>query len=291
MFNDVLIPTDGSEGSEAAVSYGLDLARTGEATVHTLYVVDTRFLPEGLSPEAETELRSRAEEEGRAATKTIQQRAADHGLATESEIPTGIPYREIISYAKDHEIGLIVMATLGEAGPEFGHLGSTTERVITLADVPVLAVHPGADGEMPDRYTAYDHVVIPTDGSDLAEKAATRALDLAEQYGADVSIIYVIDTTTFDYLDAPRSVVGLLKEGGNNAVETIANRARERNLPVTADVLRGLPGEEILAYADGIGADLLVMGTRGRGAGPDRLLGSTTARVIRGTETPVLTVS
>lgn len=290
MFDDVLIPTDGSDGVDAAIGYGLDLARTAGATIHTLYVVDTRFESGDLAPEVRTELRSRSKKRGRMATNTIQQRSKEHDLATVREIRTGIPYRTIVEYVEEQDIDLVVMATLGQAGPEFGRLGSTTERVITLADVPVLAVHPGADGEIPERYTMYNQIVIPTDGSDAAERAAGKALDFAEHYGADVHAVYVVDTTIYDLQDAPRSIVGLLKEGGQEAVEAIADDARERNLPVTADVLRGIPEEEIRDYVDGVDADLLVMGTRGRGAGPDRLLGSTTARVLRRTETPVLTI-
>jgi nucleotide-binding universal stress UspA family protein len=162
--------------------------------------------------------------------------------------------------------------------------------VIALAGVPVLAVPPD-DWAVPDsQYGAYDHVLIPTDGSDAAERAAGHGLAVAERYGADVHAVYVVDTTTYGLEDAPRSVVGLLKEGGENAVEAVAAEARDRNLPVTTDVLRGVPEEELLSYADGVGADLVVMGTRGRAAGDDRLLGSTTARVLRRSTVPVLAV-
>jgi len=291
MYHDVLIPTDGSAGVDAAVSYGIDLARISQATIHALFVVDTGIESEDLGVDGRTELRTLGEQRGRKATDVIQATADDYDLNTISEIRTGIPYRTIVDYVDEQNIDLVVMATLGQAGPIFGHLGSTTERVITLADVPVLAVHPEADGEVPLEYTRYNHVVVPTDGSDVAERAAAQALDLAEHFGADVHVVYVIDTTTYDLQDTPRSIVGLLKEGGQNAVDAIAADARERNLPVTTDVLRGSPEGKILEYADGVDADLLVMGTRGFGAAPDRLLGSTTARVLRETETPVLTVS
>lgn len=287
MYQNVLIPTDGSPGVDAAVSYGLDVAREGGAIVHTLYVVDTRF-DSDLSVDAQAELRERAEKRGRKATKTIHDRAEDHGLATDREVRTGVPYRSILEYVDEHDIDLVVMATLGQSAPAFGRLGSTTERVITMADVPVLAVHPEDNGDMPGRYTSYNIVVIPTDGSDAAERASLKALDIAEHYGAEVHVIYVVDTTTFDLQDAPRSIVGLLKEGGQTAVDAIVDRARDRGLPVTSDLLRGVPEDEVLAYADGVEADLIAMGTRGRGLGGDHLLGSTTARVLRRTEIPIL---
>jgi len=74
-------------------------------------------------------------------------------------------------------------------------------------------------------------VVIPTDGSDAAERAAEAALDIAEKYDAAVHTVYVLDTTIYDLEDVPRSIIGSLKEGGDNATETIADMARERDLP------------------------------------------------------------
>ncbi len=183
------------------------------------------------------------------------------------------------------------MGTHGRTEGE-ARLGSTTERVITVANVPVMAARLTEDEDIPESgYGMYDHVVIATDGGDAAERAADHALDIAERYGADVHVIYVVDTTTYWFEDTPRSIVGLLKQGGQNAVEEIASDARELSLPVTTDILRGVPHEEIREYATGVDADVVVMGTRGRTADADRLLGSTTARVVRRSEVPVLTTA
>ncbi|MBX0297837.1 universal stress protein [Haloarcula nitratireducens] len=155
-----------------------------------------------------------------------------------------------------------------------------------------MAVRLAEDGIVPESgYGMYNHVVIPTDGSDASERAADRALGIAERYSADVHVIYVIDTTTYGFEDAPRSIVGLLKQGGQNAVEEIETNARDLNLPVTTEVLRGIPHEKILEYASGVDADVIAMGTRGRTADTDRLLGSTTARIVRRSDVPVLTTA
>lgn len=135
----------------------------------------------------------------------------------------------------------------------------------------------------------YGDVLVPTDGSDLADPAADLALDIAEQYGADVHAVYVVDTTTYGSEDTPRSSIGLLKEGGANAVEVVAE-ARDRNLPVTTDVVRGVPEAEILEYAAGVDADMIALGTRGRSATPNQVLGSITGRVLQQATMPVLTV-
>lgn len=163
-------------------------------------------------------------------------------------------------------------------------LGSTTERVLTLGNTPVLAVRSNGEGTPAVGGISIDRVMTPTDGSDTAE----HGLAIAESHGAAVSIVYVVDTATYDLEDAPRSVVGLLKDGGTNAIEAIATDARGRGLSVTTDLLRGIPEEQLLNYAVGTNASLIVMGTRGRGLNSDRLLGSTTARVLRRSDRPIL---
>ena len=289
MYDDILVPTDGSPGAENATARAFDLARTGDATIHVLHVIDPDVTSIDLESTEMDELRRQSENRGREATEQIETRATDLGLDAVRAVREGTPYRAILEYVDQNDIDLVVMGTHGRTGAERARLGSTTERVIKFADVPVMAVRLAADEVVPEAgYGMYDHVVIPTDGSDAAERAADHALGIAERYGADVHVIYVVDTTTYGFEDTPRSIVGLLKQGGQNAVEEIATDARDRSLPVTTDVLRGVPHEEVLEYATGVDADVIAMGTRGRTVETDRLLGSTTARVLRRSEVPVL---
>ena len=292
MYDNILVPTDGSPEAENAIIRAFDLAQTGDATIHVLHVIGPGVTSVDLDSTESEELRQQSEKRGREATVRIQERATDLGLDAVRTVHEGTPYRAILEYIDENEIDLVVMGTHGRTGGERTRIGSTTERVITFADAPVMAVRLAEDNVVPESgYGMYNHVVIPTDGSDAAERAADHALGIAERYGADVHVIYVVDTTAYGFEDAPRSIVGLLKQGGQNAVEEIATDARELNLPVTTDILRGVPHGEILEYASGVGADVIAMGTRGQTADTDRLLGSTTARVIRRADVPVLTTA
>lgn len=286
MYDSILLPTDGQPGTERATGHALGLARTFDASVHALSVVDADATP-GMLPDDEKEsLHDRLEEQGEAATVDVQNRAGDD-VGVVRHVRDGRPYRAILEYADEHGVDLVVMGTRARDGSR-AHLGSTTQRVLTRADVPVVAVPLGGPGSETDS-GRYDRVVIPTDGSDPAERAAEHALAIAERYDADVRVVYVVDTDTYGYGDAPRSIVGLLEEGGRNAVEGIAGEARERGLAASTVVLRGIPEEKLLEYVDGAGADLVAMGTRGHRR-DDRLLGSATARVVRRSSVPVLTV-
>ncbi|MEF8884584.1 MAG: universal stress protein [Haloarculaceae archaeon] len=288
MYDTILLPTGGGPGTDEATARALDLARTFDAAVHALYVVDSRSSRDG-DVEA---VRHALEERGDAATAAVRDRAAQLDLDVVRGDREGVPYRAILDYAGENGVDLVVMATRSRTGTPDHHLGSTTERVLVRSDVPVLTTPLDGETAVPEtRYGTYDRVVIPTDGSDTAERAAEHGLAVAERYGADVRVVYVVDTTTYGLEDAPRSIVGLLKEGGQGAVEAIADEARERNLSASTAVLRGAPEDAILQYANGAAADVIAMGTRGRGGFDEHFLGSTAGRVVRRSNVPVLTVS
>lgn len=289
MYSTILVPIDESGGAEEAVSRAFELAQRFGAAVHVLYVVDTGTEPTGLGDQQRDEVRQPAEKQGRQVTTRVHERATERGLEATRAVREGAPYRTILEYADEHGVDLITMGTHGRTGPDRVRLGSTAERVIARADVPVLTVR-STERELDVDAVDYDRVVIPTDGSDAAERAAQQGLEIAESYGASVYVPYVIDTASHDLEDTSRSMVGLLKEGGQNAVEAIAEDARERGLSVKTDILRGVPDEELVEYADGLEGDLVAMGTRGRGGASGDLLGSTTARVLQGSNRPILTV-
>ena len=283
MYDRLLIPVDGSTGAARAVEYGLSVARATDAAVDLLYVVDTS-IDRLIDPDDGQTLLDRSEKAGRRVTADIQKRAED--LDVDREVRRGRPYEEILAYADERDVDLCVLGTRG-AGDR--RLGSTAERVVTLADVPVVSV-PDTEELQHSLPDPLSDIVVATDGSDAAERAADHALEVAERFGATLHAVYVIDSTVYDLEDAPRSIVGLLREGGETVVEEITASAQAVNVPTTGQVLRGSPASELCEYADGVDAGLIVVGTRGRGGVPDRLLGSTTRRIIRDAGRPVLSL-
>ncbi|MCU4744582.1 universal stress protein [Natronoglomus mannanivorans] len=288
MYETVLVPVDGSPEADGAVAHAIALARVDGGTVHAFSVIESEGELGTERPEAAYRF---SEPRGRQATAQVADLAGDAGVDVVRHVREGIPYQEITAYVDEFDVDLIVMGTRGAAAADRTRLGSTAERVITFADVPVVTVRLTEDAITDAEHVSIERIVVPTDGSDDAERAAEVGLDLAEFVDARVDVVYVVDRTIYDLEDAPRSIIGLLREGGRNAIEAVERDARDRGLTVRTEVLRGVPETELRAYADGVDADLLAMGTRGRGATGDRLLGSTTARVVRRADRPVLTVN
>ncbi|WP_265111333.1 universal stress protein [Halosolutus halophilus] len=132
MYTDVLIPTDGSDGTRRAITHGLTIADRFDATVHALSVV-----PEGPLGSLESDGARRAAQR---AVARVEADARDGGLPVTTAVRRGVPHEEILDYADEEGVDLIVMGTQGRTGLDRVLVGSVTERLVRMADVPVVTV-------------------------------------------------------------------------------------------------------------------------------------------------------
>ncbi|NYT19895.1 MAG: universal stress protein [Methanosarcinales archaeon] len=140
LYKKILIATDGSEKNKKAISYGIEFAKLSGAKLYVVYVVDTAAfasIPMDAGWEMMYEL---LETEGKDAAKTVEELAAKAGLDSESAVLEGHPSHEIIEFAKNNDIDLIVMGTLGKTGIDRFLLGSVAEKITRNSEVPVLVV-------------------------------------------------------------------------------------------------------------------------------------------------------
>ncbi|WP_430504564.1 universal stress protein [Haloparvum sp. PAK95] len=146
----------------------------------------------------------------------------------------------------------------------------------------------------------YERILIPTDGSDVAETAVDQALGLAEAFDAEVHALYVVDIDSVN-LGLGTEQVDRLRQGRFDEMEevkaraeaatgAVADRAAERGIEVVEHVAGGRPHAVIADYADDNDVDLIVMGSHGRSGVSRAILGSVTERVLRSTDVPVQVV-
>jgi nucleotide-binding universal stress UspA family protein len=139
MYDDILLPTDGSTGMEKVIDHAASLAAEHDAILHALYVVDTASLMD-IPMEASMDGISQAlEREGESALEQVKSRTDD--ASVETDLIEGSPAREITGYAAENPCDLVVMGTHGRSGMNRLLLGSVAERVVRSAPVPVLTVN------------------------------------------------------------------------------------------------------------------------------------------------------
>lgn len=137
-YDTVVAPTDGSDPAEAGIERAIELARAFDATVHTLFVIDESDRPGDWDVVVE-----RQEEAGESALDAAFEIGADAGITAQRHLRRGRPAEAIVEFASEHDADLVVMGTHGRSGfDRIRHAGSTTERVLRSATVPVLAVPP-----------------------------------------------------------------------------------------------------------------------------------------------------
>jgi nucleotide-binding universal stress UspA family protein len=142
LYERILVPTDGSPGSDRVVTHAVALAAAHGATIHGVYVVDTASYA-GLSMDTSWEGVGRVlREEGETALESLRG-AAEGDVAVETALLDGSPAREIVDYAEGADCDLVVMGTHGRGGIDRLLLGSVAERVVRTTTVPVLTVGVG----------------------------------------------------------------------------------------------------------------------------------------------------
>lgn len=146
-YEDVLVPTDGSGCAEAAVDVALDLATAFDAEIHAVSVVDVNTVA------AQSELTNarlvldELEDQAQAAVDRVADRTRSRGLGGETAVLQGSPASALMDYTEENGVDVVVMGTHGRSGLGRFLLGSTTERLIRHASVPVMSVRPPRDAE------------------------------------------------------------------------------------------------------------------------------------------------
>jgi nucleotide-binding universal stress UspA family protein len=140
VYDDILLATDGSEGTSAATVHANELAGTYDATVHVLSVADSRNRFEsptsGIAPEAWDE--AQHDQAEAAIDATVD--ALDPAVTVERVVREGIPHDEIVAYVDDADVDVVVMGTHGRTGLDHYLIGSVTEKVVRQSPVPVISV-------------------------------------------------------------------------------------------------------------------------------------------------------
>jgi len=303
LYKRMLIPLDGSDFAEAILNYAKTLACSMEGIDIDLlhvYSPDER----GLVPKHRAYIEWAADairsyprtisKEGREVTCHINMR---------SELAAGRPADEILRYADKNGVDLILMATHGRSGISRWAMGSVAYKVLRAAKVPVWLVRDGIPKDIIEDKLPERKILVPLDGSRLAESVLPYVESLAKQWDDKQVRIVLLRTyqppvVSSDYpSDMPLSweehveleaakcklVVGPYLAG-------IEKRFKEAGLEVNKEVPLGKPADEIINYTKNNQVSLIAMITHGRSGISRWAYGSVAEEVMLRTYTPVLLV-
>jgi nucleotide-binding universal stress UspA family protein len=286
----ILCPIDFSELSVTAYDYAQSLAWHYKATLILQHVIDslTPYYPYYAFPDSYNEicqkLRADAEQQLQEFAKTHNRR----GVQIECAVQDGSVTDLVLGLAEAKAVSLIVMGTHGLRGLDHLTLGSVTEAVLRKARCPVLAVRKPAQNFVAQTGVAdlveLHRIVCCTDFSEPSEQALDRAVSIAAEYCAELTLLHVLED------------ISSASDIENQTAKAL-ERLEEQIFPwahknvVTKPVVRiGKAYQQIIQLALESQTDLVIMGVRGRHALDLAVFGSTTYRVVQLGPCPVLVV-
>jgi nucleotide-binding universal stress UspA family protein len=296
MYRSILVPLDGSAFGEQALPLALGIARRAGAKVQLAHV---HLLPAPMYTEARPNFEN---------TRDVRARglAQDYLDGVVKRLGARVPVASVVleggiaEALQEHTIAtgvdLVVMTTHGRGPLSRFWLGSVADEMVRRSPVPLLLVRPGEEAPDPGRDPVLRHLLIPLDGTALAEAILAPALALGGLMEAEYTLLRVVPPLPAAYDSIGFEVAAFdlpsreqMEEEARTYLELVACRLRGEGRRVrTRVVLDRPPAAGILDEAQGRPADLIALGTHGRRGLARLLLGSVADKVIRGALTPVL---
>lgn len=300
MYQKILVPLDGSKVAEAILPWVVWLARGFGARVTLLTVAPSRKEAWQPSPRASglagAETMERLAIEPTRYLEGIARYLAVRRIEAEPVVAPGDAPQEILSQGREHGCDLIAMSTRGRSGLGRGLLGSVTDAVVRSSDIPVVVVSPKGSPQGQEGGIHLKRVVVPLDGSPLAETVLPHVKEMARRLSLEVDIIRVVTIPTWPYAghdSYPVEVTGLeerLEAEAAAYLEQVGRGFSDEGIPTRWKVLKGSPGSTILSYAQGSPDNLVAISTHGRTGLGRLVIGSVADLLIRSLGTPVLVV-
>ncbi|MDY7076167.1 MAG: universal stress protein [Chloroflexota bacterium] len=309
MYHKVIVLLDGSALAEEVLPHVAEVVRDRGSHVYLLSVAP---LPRGVAPtavdvrlpSANVQERPGIEQELVDYLRTVAERLAPVAADVQINVRFGRPADEILAFVNDVNADLIAMSTHGRSGIGRWVFGSVANRVLRGATCPVLLVRAGQT----QPRTSYQRILVPLDGSELAEQVVpyVRALVQPPQNGEsrEVTRVFLVSVMTTGLADRTVALLTSYPPGLQLAttalhhaeaqlqvyLRSVAAALREQGAIVHIAVRKGQPADEILAYAAQVEADLICMTTHGFSGVSRWVYGNVAGRVLQGANSPVLLV-
>jgi nucleotide-binding universal stress UspA family protein len=287
MYRVIMVPVDGSAFSREAVFHGLRLARKNGAQLRLVRVASIPGLV-GDSDFVSLETTARMNEHDRLLTELYRLAAecrANSPVEVTATVEDGPIADALRGHALRHDVDLIVMATHARRGMARVWLGSVADRLIRETGLPVLLVRPPSLATELIDGSCYKRIIVPLDGSSLAERSLPAAFALAELEHAELTILRIVPVAKSIAAGELHSTIGPARardvEEAERYLAGIRVRFAERHVRMRSSVVVAddIP-RAIIGFAQANDGDLIAIATHGRGGIARAVLGSVADRVM-----------
>jgi nucleotide-binding universal stress UspA family protein len=305
MFQRMLVLLDGSELAEVVFPYAKELAGRLALDVILLHVFgpagkDFAPMHRAYIDRSAATIKRQAQE----VRKKLGKEAAGKPVKVQGEVIMGYHADEILTYVDEHTVDLILMATHGRSGIKRWVMGSVADKILRASKVPVWLVRAGLEEETPFDKWPSKTIIVPLDGSELAESILPLVETLAQQWGKglmNVTLVRVCEPpVTPSYYSPELSGVPLnwgefmeqettrCKQTSGEYLAETAKRLSDKGISVHGEVLVGKAADEIIDFANKNPFSIIAMATQGRSGLRRLVYGSTAESVLVGVICPLI---
>jgi nucleotide-binding universal stress UspA family protein len=305
MYKKMLVPLDGSKLAEVVLGYAKELAGRLDLDVILFHV---RRPEEAEKDPIHRSYIDRMAESIKLQSREVQKetRAKPGIKAVEAwaELAVGYPAEEILRYADNNNIDLILLATHGRSGVKRWAMGSVADKVLSTSKIPVWLVRADIPEEIVHDAWPRRTILVPLDGSGLAESVIPHVEALAKQRGTELVEVILLRVCyppeiSSDYPEASMPLsweehvkheMAWAKQGCEQYLADVQRRLKDLGLNVRSEVLMGKPADEIIKYVSENSINLIVMATHGRSGLSRWAYGSTADKILHGAASPIFLV-
>ncbi|NTW02414.1 MAG: universal stress protein [Oscillochloris sp.] len=293
----ILVPLDGSPFGEHALPAALTVARKGAARIELVHVhqIIAPTLSPNSAPFFDPAIDREIRDQETAYLKDVAKRIAAVWDGSVSQALLNTPVADAIcNHAQETGADLIVLSTHGRGGIARAWLGSVADRVIHQSKIATLVIPPNVEPLDLDHELELDRVLIPLDGSPLAEHAIALAEQVMGTTTGRYHLVRVVEPMMHGLkLDGVESSINvnaqeIVWKHASYYLDRVAGSLREQGHTVMTYVPIGHSASAILERARADAINLIVMTTHGRSGMTRMLMGSVADKVLRGSMIPLL---
>lgn len=297
MYRVIMVPTDGTGFDREAIRVALRIGERTGAKVKLVRVLSTgSFFGVAAAAEGSSVAAEVVRSERDRALSEIYALAAECREVSTADISADLhsgPVADVLEgYAKRQEADLIVISTHGRSGIARMSLGSVTDSLIRHTSIPVLVVKPPTSYLNPQVSAAFRHVIVPLDGSALAEQILPRIMTLAKLEDAEITLLHVLTAQPFSPTEMADPNVAWWDKDIALAQDYLfrtAKKLRKTGAPVRTDIVVSQNvADAISDFAAREKADLIAIATHGRGGLARMLRGSVADAVMHSAKRSML---
>ncbi len=285
MFDKILVPLDGSKAAEQVFPYVTELATAFGSEVISIGICEPEESEYGhicqvyMNNEADL-LKTRI--------------GADK---VKSVVLSGKPAEEILDYAENHEVSLVVMASHGRSGIKPWSLGSTVEKVLHRIAARLLIIRASEKPVESSKTGFFKRILVPLDGSEACETVLPYITELMKKLGSEVTLLQVLASGKHvhtiggsDYVYFKDHDINSMEAKAKEYLGKVGAKLESPKAVKKCELKFGDPAEEIVKYAKEKNAQLITLSTHGHSGIERWAYGSVTYKVLQTSNKSILLI-